>query len=273
MSMPKDYFSLTEEEQFKYWESLVANKIRVQVEAGGDSLAFVTKDFYRECLKQDLFFSRFFPKLNKQFGEFVKKMNQYQQKSSYDKGKTVILTFAAVVFFGSQILMLYINILDGLKFIGIVDGFIGTIYGIGVFFDQKSKKLYESLAQEKGLLFQCGKSGLPGFLYWPLIEGDYQGFATRLSLNQKWTGRMQGGLFQLTTGTLLELTLPKALTAAEQKTAQTFLEQARTNKISQCSAEPTTFMYKSTGTINKEKKKKEFSEMYDKLVEIAKKFS
>lgn len=272
--MSEDYSVLSESEKLHYWESIISHKIRSQAESTDDSLAWFNKAVYNVFCLQDPDFSRFIPQLRKKFISFAEKAEKFandheitDKKTAYDYIKNIIVYGAIFVYLCAQVFFIIKGGWNGFIFVLVLNTVMGVPYGLGVYNDSKSKKLYHELANEKGLRFSFSKSGLPGFLYWPKVDGEYKGFKTRLSLTQRWTGRMQGGQFQIRTGTVLCFELPKALTPVQQENYLQSLQKKVTNNKATITVKPNEITYQVAWTLSSKEKKDEMAVMYDLLVE------
>ncbi len=267
--MRKEYSKLTETQKLRYWESLIAHKIRSQSETGDDPNASLDAEFFAHCKKKDPKFERFLPDLSRKFYALENYFIKYGKSVDRDYLKTGAFIFSLLLYFGIQIFMLFNYGLKVLIYILFFNGIMGGAYLSAYFSDRKKKQLYKTLADEKGLSFSYNKGGIPGLLYYPIIEGVYKGFSTKLILKSKWTGRWSGGGLigmgtpQITTGSYLQMFLHSNLSKSQIEKIKKYLNSK--NLKGDFFVEADNVCYKRIGAIGSKKMKNEFSLVYDIL--------
>ncbi len=256
--MKKDYLRFSESEKLKYWEGMIAHKIRSQAEAGGDPDSAITEEFVDNCKKQDSGFPDFIPALSLTFPVMKKYIRENGKKIGYDPLKKWVLVFAAVLFFGIQILLIFKEGYAGMIFAGIVNSIMGIVFYIGIRINSGIKKIYRSIAETTGLNFRYSTGGLPGFLYDPGLEGFYNGFQVSLIFENKWTGRWipgQNGLGQAqrNTRSVLGIKLPGPVSPDIREKISEVSDQI--NLKGDLSFNDNSIGYEVVGAINSEKMK------------------
>ncbi len=191
--MKKEYDLLTDEEKLKHWEAVVAHKIRSQAEVSDAPGMAISDEFVANCLKKDRNFLKFTPLLSITFPELKKYVPEAYRGPPGGLLKKWTFISSLIFFAGIQVLLLIKSGTKALIFIGIVDGVIGSVYYAGVILNRKLKKMYRQLAERTGLEFRYSEGVLPGFLYYPVLGGVFNGFHVYLSFRNKWTGRWSRG--------------------------------------------------------------------------------